>query len=778
MRLPNWRSVLSKPQTLLAQLPPQAITGLFRALCLMLPVALFLCFFDPGVVIPTHIGWVLEADWGQHVNGWNAYRHGADGFNHQSVLAHPMGNTLISTDSNPPFAFLFKPFDPWLPGNFQYIGLWFAFCVAMHVVFAYKLIRPHAPNRWMALGGAAALSALPALYYRMRHDTLVAQWLILWALHLFINVANDRTADLSLRPLWRVPLDWFRGGAKMLGYCALLFFTGLLHPYLLFMVAAIWGGDVLKRFWPAARKLDRAVVLDTVLRALIVLMTAVLALYLAGTFTKGMSPGAGGWSYYSMDIAGFFNPVRPEFSAVLKAWPLNGGQSFEGYQYLGFGLLVLIVSAAVLYIATPEAKAAKAFFSKLTYLALPFIVLLLLAFTNKGMFYGFKLWDFPTPEALRQPLAVLRASGRFGWPIGYCMVLTGLVVLFKSRPRIVAVMLPLILIVQAYDLNGFASAMRKATGLASSDQVYYQTPSPLWDKLVAQSTGIDFYPANVHFNDKLFYELTWRATSNARPVNTMYAARENIMQVAYQDAGQDAFKRGEVNSDHLFVFLKQCDAPPTLRSRLRMLDGVWIIPPAAARDLPLDKPVWDPIRSEVRFGWLDQGTCMLDENWSRPDTEGVWSDGPKADVVIPIQHIAFDTPRPKKLALNLKARSRMPVQVSVLINGVKVDEISLSRRASQFTIPLPRSVMRAETMNISFIVEAPEVVEPQGTEQSSSSSMSTATRGGRSLQIARGPAPQPQNITASTSASSLGIKLMDIKLVDPDALPAPTPLKG
>ncbi|MBW8880246.1 MAG: hypothetical protein JF615_02135 [Asticcacaulis sp.] len=773
MRLPTWRSL---SQTLAGiNLPPQAVNGLFRALCLLTPVVLFLCFFNPYVLDPTRLRWVLQNDWGQHSNGWNAYRHAADSFNHQSILANPMGNTLISTDSNPPFAFLFKLLSGLLPQNFQYIGLWFGFCVAMHVVFAYKLVRPHAPNRWFALGGAVALSALPALYYRMRHDTLVAQWLILWALHLFINVTDDRNADFSLRPLWRVPLDWFKGGAKMLGYTALMFFTGLLHPYMLFMVAAIWGGDVLKRFWPAARRLDRAVVLDTVGRAVFVLAAAILALFLAGTFTKGMRPDAGGWAYYSMGLDAFFNPVDPSFSTFLKAWPLNGGQSFEGYQYLGFGLLTLIVAAAVLYMSTAEAKAAKAFFGKLTYLALPFLILFLLAVTNRGMFHGYTLWNFPTPDALRQPLAVLRASGRFGWPIAYAMVLTALVVLFKSRPRIAAVLLPAILVLQAVDLSGFAAAMRKATVEAENPVDYDQTPSPLWDKLVAASSGVDFYPANVHFNDKLFYEVTWRATSQARPVNTMYAARENMIQVAYQDQGMDDFKRGLVNDNHLLVFLKQCDAPPAIRQRLRMLDGVWIIPPDAARDLPLDEPVWDPIRSDVRFGWLDQGTCMLDENWSHPDTEGVWSEGPEANVVIPIRHIQFDTPRPRKLDLNLKARSRVPARVSVVINGVKVGEIELTRRATQHAIHLPRWAVRAEALKIRFVVEAPLEEDIPAAESSSSSSASASRGAGRSTggrgQVIR-QTPEPME------ASALGIKLIDIKLVDPDAPVAPPPLKG
>ncbi|ESQ87060.1 hypothetical protein ABAC460_21055 [Asticcacaulis sp. AC460] len=741
MRLPtwNWRSAISQPQAFVTNLPPQVWTGLFRAACCLAPVVLFLCFFNPYIIDPTKIGWVLEADWGQHVLGWNAYRHCADSFNHQTCLAAPVGNSLMSLDANPPFAFLFKPFSDLLPDQFQYIGPWFAMCVALHFFVAYRLVRPHAPGRWAAFGGAIILSLLPILYYRMRHDTLVAQFLVLWGLHIFINVQSER--------------------AKMWHWIALLGFAGLLHPYLLFMIAAIWGGDVLRRFWPAARTFDRKALLDLTWRSAAALMAPIVTMGLAGTYTKGMASGAGGWGYYTAGIDSFFNPVRQDFSNILKATPLNGGQSFEGYQYLGFGLLMLIVTAVVLYLTSPEAKRARDYLKKLWPLALPMLCLALIAISNNAKFFNMQVWNFPLPEQLKGPAAILRASGRMMWPIAYLLILSALVVLYKARPKVIAIMLPLVIAVQAYDIAGFAAAMRKATGLAQSDQVYYLTPSPLWDKLVKASDGVDFYPANIHLNQKLFYEVTWRATSNKLPVNTMYAARENLMQIAHQDAGQDAFKNGDVKPNHLLVFLKQCDAPANLRSRLRMLDGVWILPPDKAMDLPLDKPVWDPIRSEVRFGWLDQGTCMLDQNWSRPDTEGTWSEGPDANVVIPIQHVEFDTPKPRKLELNLKAKSRRPVQVSVMVNDVKVDEIELNPRASEHTITLPASALRKDALKIRFVVIPPE---PVATEGGAESSASASSRGGRG-QVARKPEPQ--------TAQSLGIKLINIRLSDPDAEP-------
>lgn len=681
MSLSHWL----KPQVWLStvqNLPESVRNGLFRAAVILAPVFIFLAFFSPFVVDPTRIGWLLDEDWGQHVLGWNAFRREPwSTFNHEYMMGAPVGNSLLSTDSNPFFAFIFKILSPILPDQFQYIGPWFLFCMVMHFVFAWKLVRPHTQSRWMALGGAIALSLLPMLTYRMRHDTLVAQWLVLWSLHIFINVQGENR--------------------KTIHWAALLGLSGLIHPYILFMVAAIWGGDVLRRFWPAARTLDRKTLLDVTWRAALVFVFPIVTLGIGGAYVKGMAPGAGGYGYYSFPLDGWINPVRDDFSRILKAWPLDGGQYFEGYQYLGFGLIVLIVAAAVLYIATPEAKQSRAFFGKLKYLTLPFIALFLIAASNHAQFYGYTVWQFDLPAQLRGPAAVLRASGRLVWPITYLLVLAALVVLFKSRPRLAAIILPSILIIQAYDISGVAQAMRRATSLATGGKTYFVTPSKEWDELVTKSAGVDFYPPNVHFNDRLFYELSWRSTSQAKPVNTMYAARQNLIQLAHEREGQQAFKRGMIRNDRLFVFLKQCDVPVSLQSEVRMLDGFWVIPPEGAKHLPLEKPVWDPIKTRVKFGWLDQGNCLIDENWNGQEYDGIWSDGAEAAVTIPVRAMEFET-KPRALDLTLKAKSRVPALVDVLIDGRKAATIELNHRVDEYTIPLPASVVNSDSVNVRF----------------------------------------------------------------------------
>ena len=137
---------------------PHILIWARRLLTVATPFLLFSLFFHIEILDPTRIGWLLDEDWGQHVLGWHAFRNvpWAWPFNYQDLLAWPTGISIIYTDSNPFFSFIFKALSPLLPDNFQFIGPWFLLCVVMQFFFAWKLVRPHAPGPWTALALAAA----------------------------------------------------------------------------------------------------------------------------------------------------------------------------------------------------------------------------------------------------------------------------------------------------------------------------------------------------------------------------------------------------------------------------------------------------------------------------------------------------------------------------------------------------------------------------------------------------------------------------------------------
>jgi len=147
----------------------------------------------------------------------------------------------------------------------------------------------------------------------------------------------------------------------------------------------------------------------------------------------------------------------------------------------------------------------------------------------------------------------------------------------------------------------------------------------------------------------------------------------------------------------------------------------------------------------------------------------VWSEGPAANLRIPIRHVQFDTPKPKELDMTMKAKSRQPVLVSVFVNGVKVGEVNLTNRTTLNTLPLPASALRSENLRIRFLVEEPakdedEIIATKAAEKYSGR--------GAAFKAAKAAAAIP------VDARALGIKLIDIKLVDPNAPVPAAPLAG
>jgi Family of unknown function (DUF6311) len=658
------------------------------------------------VLDPGNIAWIMAEhgpganDWGQHALGWHAYRHDIWRwpFNEQKLLAYPTGLSVIYTDSNPLFALPLKPFAAWLPETFQYIGIWFLFCIVLHVVFAWKLVKPYAPNRLALLAGVICLSILPTLYYRMRHDTLMAHWLILWGLHLYFNIKDERQ--------------------KTIGYATLLGFCGLIHPYILFMVFAIWAGDFLRVAGPYVRPLNREKLLPILRDSGLVLLSPIVTLGISGAYS-GQSAGALGYSAYSMGLDALINPVRPEFSFFIKAIPQDPGQAFEGFQYLGFGLIVLIAMAAVLYFGFKQGKAESIplrpegaalqqdAFARLKHLKWPFLVLFLVTISNRIQLYDMTLLKIWLPNEVMNLMAIFRASGRMFWPISYCLILFSVIVLYQTRLRTMAWLFAAVITLQAIDLQDFAPALRAQTKEATLKTAFHRTRSPQWDAVVKAASQVDIYPPRPQMDEPLFYEIAWRAVRDRIPVSTMYASRPNPTQIALEYENRRAFLSGQLDPDHLSVFLTRCDAPEPLRGRLKSLDGILFIPPQKAAHLKFDTPQVQRAYAtdELHFGWRDAGTCQLGPDWAMADQDGgSWSDGDEAKLNLPLKDISPSKPYYLNMWLISYHRAR---KVRLYANDKLIGEKLVQRKLTHYAFDIPQSLLRDKALRLRFDIEDP-----------------------------------------------------------------------
>ncbi|ADU12367.1 DUF6311 domain-containing protein [Asticcacaulis excentricus] len=675
------------------EMPDSPNPSYYRLALFGTPVLLFLLFFNPAILDPTNVGWAMQGDWGQHFLGWHAYRNGADGFNHQDLLAHPTGLSILYTDSNPLFSLPLKLISPWLPDDFQFIGPWFLLCLCLQYVFALRLMERYAPGAWSALAGALLLCLLPTFYNRIGHDTLFAHWLILWSLYIFFAVETPR--------------------GKAIGWAANLTLASLIHPYLLIMCLFIWAADQWQALQIIRRTRDPKALIRQAAAAGMSATLCLIALWAGGAFS-GTSPGGDGFGTYSMGLDGPFNPSGlPGFLSFLPKQEPR--QAFEGFQYLGVGVLVLIGVAWWLTRRTRKlgvntslptetdnrdtGEVTTQAFERVRTLKWVLIVLTVLAISTKIQIFGKTLIDIPLPDAAVPALGVIRASGRLFWPVAYALVFLSLLVIYRAPKR--NLLLGLVVGLQLVELGAFASHVKGLTARASDRTIFSVAQSPQWSPLIAASSRVNFVPPDPHIDTQRFYNVAYRAVSAKVPVTTMYAARPDVRQQAVEMASYARFLAGEAAPDQLYVYLNPCPPPPALRARLRELDGYWILPPLSATSVGRT-PVYPrmPLNVMQTVARDKPTACGFGADWALPEEAGIWSRGSRAVFPVPTE---IDASAAKQVRLTLN--TRRPSQVTVFINDVKVASLLLNKKPTTHSLAVPAGV--SGQVRVSFVVSDP-----------------------------------------------------------------------
>ncbi|MGZ3306500.1 MAG: DUF6311 domain-containing protein, partial [Asticcacaulis sp.] len=130
---------------------------------------------------------------------------------------------------------------------------------------------------------------------------------------------------------------------------------------------------------------------------------------------------------------------------------------------------------------------------------------------------------------------------------------------------------------------------------------------------------------------------------------------------------------------------------------------------------------------------------------------------PKAGVLIPIKHVQFDEPNPKTVNLDLRAQSRRPVTVTVLVNGAKVSELNLNHQRRNYSIRLPRNALRKDVMDVRFVVEGADADKAEAAVKPPAVTGRGAPAGGSNSSASA-------VTTQADRDRMLGIKLIDMRL--------------
>jgi len=392
---------------------------------------------------------------------------------HYAIIDHPwrfpLGVTTALRGAAIPTAIVYTDSLPWLTVIMKALGLGRVLNpLALFMLIAYvaqplamvALLRACGVKRTssLLLGGLLALFFPAWLSRQFGHVALTGQWLLILAVTWAVLVARF---GLSRRRTVEIAL---------LG----LVVTGT-HAYHLVPVAACLGAGLLSEVLQRRAKAW----INTLLTLVAFAAGVGFAAWVLGYGGVGQSGGGGALGVYSMNVLG---PLWPQASTLAgQKWDgvwFTGalsvpGQTFEGYNYLGAGVLLVIAVAAVLSLVRvkgPDAAAWRRFGP----LALMLVVMTLYAIGPRPYLGSLLLFDIGRPQgAFGLVLGLFRAHGRFFWIVGYAVLafaVTRIDRLESGRLRLGV--LGLAAVLQVADIGQMIHGVRSVYGTTTP---YYDT---------------------------------------------------------------------------------------------------------------------------------------------------------------------------------------------------------------------------------------------------------------------------------------------------------------
>jgi Family of unknown function (DUF6311) len=446
--------------------------------------ALMTAALGPSVVDPTHFEWLMHGDYALHFLGWHLYRHGpwTAPLGAAPLLIAPIGSSIGLTDSIPLVGIPLKVFDALLPPIFQFIGPWLVLSVALQGVFGVLLMRLVTPRASLQLLGATLIVLSPPLFYRINHAALTAHWLVLAAL--WLSLRDD--ADV---PSARLAAAWALLAAA----------TAATQPYILLMVMVLMGAAHARQVLSAPSR-----ILRIALHAALAVAAAGVALWQSGSLMVRAEDGleVGGFGSWSSNLLAFIMPTEGFTLLYPGPFRYEHKEQYEGYAYLGLGMLFLLAVVIAGRIASWRMSARPR--RLLWYVPLGLALLFLGAMALGPTITAGQRTLFAYDMSWWGPLRIFRTSGRMIWPVYYTTVIAILFALSRFEHRRAVFIASIAIVIQAVDLAGMVRYLRDVQAFGFRDPLenrFWSVVPQHYDDLVlippnfcAQEGYLDFGP--------------------------------------------------------------------------------------------------------------------------------------------------------------------------------------------------------------------------------------------------------------------------------------------
>lgn len=408
----------------------------YGGVLLLAVLIIFHLKFGLAIIWPGNDRWLYgwSSDMLPDICTWQYYRYsplwqGAPGV--FIGYGHPQVTGIGNTNIVPLIGMPLKLLNGWLPEHFQYLGFFLFACYGLQAWFADRLlaILGLELGPWRLGGVIIALMAAPFLD-RYCHLALCAHWIILAALCIYFSGRMG-----TRKKLW--------------GYGALSFAAILIHPYLILFPLLIAVADGIKR----ARQERKWGYFFVFLLSSI--LPVIAGAYISGMFSLDMSGGsAGGFGVYSSNLNTFWNNLGKTNLSILSL-PSYGTGQYEGYAYLGAGVLLLWIS---LFVQKDFYLALKRSLRSHWPLLIVLVIALIYALAFRLTWNAHLLWDPKLGERtfVYRMASVFRSSGRYIWLPFYIMLFIPVIYYghrLQQRKIWSAVVVSGVLLLQIMDLS-------------------------------------------------------------------------------------------------------------------------------------------------------------------------------------------------------------------------------------------------------------------------------------------------------------------------------------
>jgi len=431
------------------------------------------------------------------------------------------GSSIVFADSIPILSMLFKLFKSYLPENFQYISFWYFICFFLQLFFSYKILEKFTNSVLYSFIGSIFFLVSPILLWKLQLvPALTGHWILLFAIYLGLTKNIEKSK-----------LSWV----------FIIILSCLINFYFMIMVSATYS--ILRIL---TLEFNKKKIFNFVKDFFIILILLVLVSYSIGYFEIRIADTmAMGFARDKLNLLSIFdsNNVQANgdvWSLFLPDIKLTMGEEGEGFNFLGFGQILLLFFSIFLLLSTKHQKNLEEIKNnrKIKKFFIISFFFTLWALSTKISFGAYTILDIPLNKYIYGLFSIIRPTGRLFWIVNYFIIILSLIILFKCFSKKISISIIVVfLLIQIVDTS---QAIKKRIDFFNPIDKTRHPKDDLWRKLFTNHKILKTtYPKNYSTHFTKFAYLT--EFYNIKKTNLVKLAR--IDRKALADARYDLYKQ-------------------------------------------------------------------------------------------------------------------------------------------------------------------------------------------------------------------------------------------